>query len=301
MSRLLIISPHLDDAILSCGARIAWEKAQGNEIRVATCFTASPMTALYRQRMNDDIQALGLLGAQPIHLGFTDAPFRDSQYHNFSTILFHHKSPENTQPLVESIRTAIQNLAISWKPDEIIFPLGTGGHIDHQLVWQTSHYFWNADCMTGYYEDLPYALIPGWSAARWHALGATATQPSSITQPRIIPELADAPYPFVKNYTDPGSDAANSAAKYRQEFTGLTPIHHQTRQWTLEGHDFILEPTIVDDAYFNKKTEAIACYSTEWPALFGKDKSGIANQLRSSQPFDGQTYFESTWMLKTTR
>src|SRR5260221_483070 len=94
MSRLLIISPHLDDAVLSCGARIAKTVESGGEVVVATCFTtpweAAPeeLQQLYDRRKADDGDALKMLGAGIRHLGFTDAPFRNPQYYNFNTILF---------------------------------------------------------------------------------------------------------------------------------------------------------------------------------------------------------------------
>ncbi|KAB2956573.1 MAG: PIG-L family deacetylase, partial [Thermoanaerobaculia bacterium] len=40
MTDLLVLSPHLDDAVLSCGGRIADEVARGRDVLVVTVFTA---------------------------------------------------------------------------------------------------------------------------------------------------------------------------------------------------------------------------------------------------------------------
>ena len=92
--RFVFISPHLDDAVLSCGALIE-ALAASNETVVATVFSeASPAPwsrpargflkacgepdalALYERRREEDIAALESMGARPLHLGFTDAIFR---------------------------------------------------------------------------------------------------------------------------------------------------------------------------------------------------------------------------------
>jgi len=93
-ARCLVLSPHLDDAVLSCGALLR-ELAPRCEITVLTLFTeatdgphgraarsflrqcAHPDAAtLFRARRDEDRAVVESLGARPEHLGLTDALFR---------------------------------------------------------------------------------------------------------------------------------------------------------------------------------------------------------------------------------
>ncbi len=90
-SAVVAISPHLDDAVLSCGALLAGQ----HRVTVATVFTAAAprpwslparkqLRALggvdaedfFAQRRAEDAEVLAGLGAAAVHLGFRDALFR---------------------------------------------------------------------------------------------------------------------------------------------------------------------------------------------------------------------------------
>ncbi|WP_353747990.1 MULTISPECIES: hypothetical protein [unclassified Paenarthrobacter] len=90
----LFLSPHLDDAVLSCGALIE-AQAGGREIIVATLFTEAtpgPHTRaarsflrqcthssaldLFEARKTEDNKVLTEMGARPLHMGGVDALFR---------------------------------------------------------------------------------------------------------------------------------------------------------------------------------------------------------------------------------
>ena len=79
-SRILVVSPHLDDAVLSCWTVIAGE----GDVTVATVFTAGPNVGVttswdrnsgvdsaerMAQRRDEDAAALALAGRVPLHLG----------------------------------------------------------------------------------------------------------------------------------------------------------------------------------------------------------------------------------------
>jgi LmbE family N-acetylglucosaminyl deacetylase len=91
---VLVISPHLDDAVLSCGALLA-HLAPRHLITVATVFTAAappPWSLPARRQLRElggvdaedffaqcraeDADVLAGLGAAEAHLGFRDALFR---------------------------------------------------------------------------------------------------------------------------------------------------------------------------------------------------------------------------------
>jgi LmbE family N-acetylglucosaminyl deacetylase len=328
MSRLLIISPHLDDAVLSCGARIATTTESGGEAIVATCFTTPGGTApeelkqLYDRRKADDGEALKMLGAGFRHLGFTDAPSRNPQYHNFNTILFHHHLPDEETTLVLQLTATLEKLIGELKPDELVFPLGTGGHIDHHLVWESSKTFWNRSCIVSFYEDLPYALVPGWNAVRWNQLGMgteesgqnrRAQENDGQTVDRQVGnsdsydqndgavkmDLPGAPFPFVHNYMSSSEDRRLSMEKYDKEYEGLEHDLWNAHQWTFNGKVFVRTLYKANARNFNTKCQAITNYSSEWPVLFGPDEQNIREML--TYPGNPGDYTEISWTLKTKR
>src|ERR1700722_2310071 len=89
---ILVLSPHLDDAVLSCSLRILRESNAGRNVKVATLFSGAwPKlfgVDFYGGRRAEDKAALGVLGIDdPIWLGFRDAIFRSPAYWGFSPIV----------------------------------------------------------------------------------------------------------------------------------------------------------------------------------------------------------------------
>jgi LmbE family N-acetylglucosaminyl deacetylase len=152
--RLLAVSPHLDDAVLSCGLSLA---AHSNAI-VSTVFTAAPernMTTDWdrdsgfagafeamRARKAEDERALKLLGASPLHLPFCDAQYQSS-------------------PSEQAVATALKEILCETKPAALLVPLGLF-HSDHTLVADAclaSVESFDAPAVFAY-EDVPYGKIP---------------------------------------------------------------------------------------------------------------------------------------------
>ena len=89
---VLFLSPHLDDAVLSCSLRILQEVMAGRHVKVATLFSAAwPKlfgVDFYCGRRAEDKAALSVLGVEdPIWLDFPDAIFRSPRYWGFSRIV----------------------------------------------------------------------------------------------------------------------------------------------------------------------------------------------------------------------
>ena len=92
-SRLVVLSPHLDDAVLSCGAILARAAEQGVHTTIATIFNGSPDGPLSRSarhfhalcghgddamahRETEDDLAVEHLGVKSIRLGVPEALYR---------------------------------------------------------------------------------------------------------------------------------------------------------------------------------------------------------------------------------
>ncbi|WP_188466004.1 PIG-L family deacetylase [Marivirga lumbricoides] len=283
-NKYLIISPHLDDAVLSCGASMAQWKEEGAEVLVASIFSScaeynEKMNAVYQNRRKQDIEALSFLGVKAIHLDFTDAPFRNGNYHSFSTILFNHNAED--KELEKSIALAISKLLHEIKPNQVCFPLGVGGHIDHHLVHKSSYHTDFEALKIQFYEELPYALVPGWTEIRLQKLGYAYELYPLLNLPS---SLLDIKLPFVHNYTMDEIDKKASNLLYLEELNSLKTEKVITSKLTREKSYF-------DKHFFKKKCEAILYYQTEWPSLFG-DAKNIKTILN---PDSGEAYSESFW------
>jgi LmbE family N-acetylglucosaminyl deacetylase len=186
----LYISPHLDDAILSCGGRI-WQQAQaGERVLVVTIFAGAPapdaplspfaqeMHARWRladavaARREEDAAALTRLGAEGVYWPYVDCIYRRAPDGRFlcasEQALFGKVHPAESALIAE---LADRLRALVWKQGGTIYaPLAVGCHVDHQVVRRA------VEGLAGvvYYEDYPYAARPGMltvalGAGRWQA------------------------------------------------------------------------------------------------------------------------------------
>ncbi|MCH2488188.1 MAG: PIG-L family deacetylase, partial [Erythrobacter sp.] len=92
MSRVLAISPHLDDAVFSAGGTLAEHAMAGDEVTVLTCFTGNvpeptgfalacqldkglaPDIDYMALRRDEDHDACAKIGATALHWPFLEAP-----------------------------------------------------------------------------------------------------------------------------------------------------------------------------------------------------------------------------------
>jgi LmbE family N-acetylglucosaminyl deacetylase len=152
--RLLVVSPHLDDAVLSCGLLLAAHP----DALVCTVFASPPKARMttewdrasgfanafeaMRTRRSEDARALSALGASPIHL-----PFCDAQY----------LSPPSHEVLVQALIETFGEV----KPATLLNPVGLF-HSDHAMVadacLSSMQSFDDATVLA--YEDVPYRKIP---------------------------------------------------------------------------------------------------------------------------------------------
>jgi len=149
---VLVLSPHLDDAALSCPTYLQ----RTPDAYVATVFTEGD-DAHYRRRRSEDRKALRELGARPIHLGFLDAPYRSPKYRDFCGIVF--GRAREYRGTVRALAEAIEELDSRLHPRVILAPLAIGNHIDHRVVRDAALAVVSSDRLL-FYEDRPYAFVP---------------------------------------------------------------------------------------------------------------------------------------------
>jgi LmbE family N-acetylglucosaminyl deacetylase len=181
----IYISPHLDDAVLSCAGRI-WQQAQlGEPVLVVTVFAAAPAPdapfSLFAQelhtrwghladavarRQDEDLAALTLLGAEAVHWPYTDCIYRQAPDDHFpyasEEALWAEIHPSEKSGLVVELADRLR--ALPFRQDggdaqapTVYAPLGVGHHVDHQIVRRAAE---ASGHRLTYYEEYPYAQDP---------------------------------------------------------------------------------------------------------------------------------------------
>jgi len=180
------LSPHLDDAVLSCGGGIHAQVAAGESVLVATLFSEGPANPapellspfaaeLHRRwglghdpmagRRAEDRRALALLGATVLHLPFADGVYRTGPdgtplYPSRNAIFgLPHPTESEASGLLDQLIHALATLLTS-PQSRIYVPLGVGGHVDHRLTRLAAERWHPARADFSYYEEYPYAEAP---------------------------------------------------------------------------------------------------------------------------------------------
>ena len=177
---LVVLSPHLDDAALSCGGRIVHAVDGGRRVVVATFFTEDepfeppsqlaadlrrwwklPPGEVMKHRRAEDLEACRRLGAEAVHLDLPEAPYRRDErgailYRDVPS-LYAELHPAD-EPWRERLAARIETLLAGLPADaEVLGPLGVGGHVDHVLVRAALERVRPPrDPATALYEEFPY-------------------------------------------------------------------------------------------------------------------------------------------------
>lgn len=192
-TRHLFLSPHLDDAVLSCGGTIAALAERGEDVVVVTACAGgavppySPVAALLHdlwelhgdivaRRRSEDRAAVALLGAEAQHGDIPDAIYRKDVHGNW---LYAERDalsgppPEDDAWIVPRIEELVKGSMSG--PTRLYAPLAIGGHPDHRLAHSAARELQDEGIDVIYFEDFPYARheeryrarlseLPGWSS-----------------------------------------------------------------------------------------------------------------------------------------
>ncbi len=184
----LYLSPHFDDAILSCGGLIARQSARGERVVIATLCAGSPGAGPHSPfadfqherwlaahpgvdpvalRRREDEAACALAGAEAVFLDDLDCIYRrhgDQWLYASEEALFGPLHPLDDDG---ALRAALARLREALAPDAIYAPMAVGNHVDHQRVRRLALAWASAGARVDFYEDYPYVERPG---ALWPAL-----------------------------------------------------------------------------------------------------------------------------------
>jgi len=148
----VFISPHFDDAVLSCGGTIHQLVKDGQMVWVMTMMAGlfngelphTPILDDLHQRwqagenpllarQKEDINALQSLGVEVIHIPLTDCVYRiadDVPLYPSEESLFGDVHPSDYAPKF------LDEIGLPFKdaPKTVYIPLGVGHHVDHQII-----------------------------------------------------------------------------------------------------------------------------------------------------------------------
>jgi LmbE family N-acetylglucosaminyl deacetylase len=189
---LIVLSPHLDDAVLSCGALLT-HASRRVPVTVMTFFTearppphsrstrrylrltgAADAQDLYAARRAEDKEALEHMGVACRHIGLPDGQFRRKPghlltgkprwperrlaelSHIYPTYRFHLAAGRISRyddVTLRCVVNAIEAAAAAEGSALVLAPLGVGGHADHLLVRTAAE---RVPSRVIYYSDFPY-------------------------------------------------------------------------------------------------------------------------------------------------
>lgn len=185
----IYLSPHLDDAALSCGGGIARFVANGHAVLVVNICSGSPAPdaefSPFAQEMHgkwglpaaeavamrrvEDNAALEILGVDAYQLDLLDAIYRMPAAYSDDPTLF--GTVDACDSLVDALRLALLPLLARY-PEAILYaPLGVGRHVDHQVAYQVAVELIRGGTSVAFYEDFPYVAASGALEQRLAELG----------------------------------------------------------------------------------------------------------------------------------
>jgi hypothetical protein len=154
----LVLSPHWDDAVLSCWSVLTARR----EVHVVNVFAGVPppgrrgtweqvlgvadTAERARRRIAEDARALSLAGREPVNL-----PLLDSR--------------RGALPSAATLEDLDRELAVHiQRASRVYVPAGIGAHLDHRLVRRYGRALLRAGMPVALYAELPYCVFHGWPA-----------------------------------------------------------------------------------------------------------------------------------------
>jgi LmbE family N-acetylglucosaminyl deacetylase len=233
-SAAVIMSPHLDDAVLSCGALLAHIVSKC-PVTVVTVFTeaAPPPWSLparlqlraigvtdaddfYEQRRAEDAKVVAEIGAAVVHLGLRDAMFRRvgdtagrhlfpgwwPAYPTFRFDIARGRIARTDAGLPAEIGALVGEVVRETGAAALFAPLGVGKHVDHLITRRAAQYLpaQNLPVRTVYYSDFPYSE-------------KAEPEPGFLRRGGLVPH----------RWHSGRAENADRIAGYRTQFAGLFP------------------------------------------------------------------------------
>ena len=178
--KVVVLSPHLDDAALSCAGLLAAVHDK-TRIVVATVSCANPSKredndatagsgrarrgfTPPQERRKEDMRAMRALGCNFVHLGFADCVDRRSAtsgelIYRQERVRWQRPSLEDSAHM-EELFIVLKRLCGRMGQVLVVCPLGIGFHVDHLICAQVVLRLMRTGANVLFYEDFPYVANP---------------------------------------------------------------------------------------------------------------------------------------------
>lgn len=173
--RVVVLSPHIDDAALSCsGLLSALDGLAPRLVVTLYCGNPEPSNPAGNRRRTrrghvspairrrEDIAAMRYLDCDWVHLGFPDAIYRRSP--TTGRLIYRHPRQKWTRPNVadaahiEELFLVLYRLCGNMGPRLLFSPMGVGYHVDHRICAMTALRLASQRTRVVFYEDFPYVV-----------------------------------------------------------------------------------------------------------------------------------------------
>jgi LmbE family N-acetylglucosaminyl deacetylase len=280
--RAVFLSPHLDDAVFSCGGLIDKLTAEG-PVLVLNIFTQylSDLkihgAVLGVERYQEEADAARFLGLESRNLGELDAPFRRDNYRQLGN-LFRPPCQQDLDWLPE-FRQVLFGILAGLDYQQIYVPLGIGWHVDHVLTHMAFEPWARSDKLL-YYEDAPYCCIPHATRYRLNDLarypqpaGDTSLMPGNELRAWWQAAMAYADTALMKNL-QPWVVRQGAVPAVSYYLWRLMSRHRQAAPAMPER---TLQPVTIPIAeHFDRKVEAMALYRGQFGEFFSSRQDCVA-------------------------
>lgn len=275
--KICIVSPHLDDAILSCGILMQRRRTAGDDILSLNIFTAG---ANAENRRTEDRLAEKKIGSQTFFLDELDAPDRNPLYKS-DIKLFFGSLEDISASYIAKVEARVRDFFSAHKIDVAYFPLAAGTHIDHRIAYTVGRRIKNIPIK--FYEDRPYILWPGVLQGRMNQIGSDAVLPP-VTEQMMQETLHS--YHYLKHFVPEGA--------YQKECLPLyfAPLK-QKSIGTLKAN---AETLVATEAEVNTLYDCLALYESQMPLIYPDRDTFIKDSLRYERANSGKDiYAERFW------
>lgn len=164
--KVLVLSPHYDDAPLSLGQSLLDGELSHHRVTVGVPFARSNWTIWFHPkrwrwpiasaiRLAEELRSAGRFGYR-IRLGrLEECVLRTGELASES-FLDPHFDPA-ASPDLSDVSEQLDKWVSGY--DVVVAPLGIGDHVDHQLVAEAARILMAAGTAVAFYEDRPYAVL----------------------------------------------------------------------------------------------------------------------------------------------
>lgn len=258
----VIVSPHLDDAVFSCGGLLSTWTARGERPLVLNVFSQTSLVASETEvRLAEERAAAAMLGYESRVLGAVDAFVRDPAYSSMTGLF--DTAPSVYIPEVDHVIARLRAALDTVEYGLVLAPLGIGWHVDHLLAHLAACAVVPKERLS-FYEDMPYVFVPQLLAYRLHELERSHRPPAgSVLAHALAASAFYAGTASMKQAVSPGRRALAMpvlAAWFARQLVRHRHKHPDARALTPVVHDV--------SPHADRRLDACELYASQFPRFF---------------------------------